>query len=205
MKKNSLVFQFKITLDDINPVVWRRIQVPIKYSFWDFHVAIQDSMGWLDYHLHQFVFTGPYKKVSYIGIPDDEGYDDIKIHPGWGLKISDHFRTPGDEMKYEYDFGDGWSHQVLLEGILLAESNKKYPICIEGQRACPPEDCGSIPGYYELLKTLKKGKGPEFEENKEWLKGHAKCYWPYNPDEFSPEKVKFDDPKKRFRIAFKEK
>ncbi|MFZ2961067.1 MAG: plasmid pRiA4b ORF-3 family protein [Candidatus Ozemobacteraceae bacterium] len=203
MAKNSdVVYQFKISLQEIEPVIWRRIQVPSKYSFWDLHVAIQDAMGWLDYHLHAFRYKRPHGRVmEEIGIPDDD-FDDIKVTPGWTVKIADFFKVPGQTIIYAYDFGDGWMHEILLEGILLADPKMIYPACLAGAGACPPEDCGSIPGYYELLETLKKRKGSEFEEMKTWLKGHAKNYWPYDPANFSPDEVKFDDPKKRFKIAF---
>ena len=80
--KNHLIYQFKITLYEIEPRIWRRIQVPVKYSFWDFHVAIQDSMGWLDYHLHAFRFRPKHKrKFIEVGIPGDD-YDDIEVIPG---------------------------------------------------------------------------------------------------------------------------
>jgi hypothetical protein len=203
-KKNHLIYQFKVTLNDIKPPIWRRIQVPDKYSFWDLHVALQDSMGWLDYHLHVFRIDGLRRsKMLEIGIPDDEVDEDV-ILPGWNIPIRNYFREPGEVALYEYDFGDGWEHEVLLEGILLKEKGVKYPRCIAGERACPPEDCGSVPGYYDVLDVLRNPDHNEYQETIAWLKGHAKNYYPYNPDEFNPGQVHFDDPKKRWRIAFSE-
>ncbi|MBM4305550.1 MAG: plasmid pRiA4b ORF-3 family protein [Deltaproteobacteria bacterium] len=200
--KNHLICQFKVTLKDIQPPIWRRIQVPDKYSFWDLHVAIQDSMGWLDYHLHVFQIHGLRRsKVVEIGIPDDEIDEDV-ILPGWNIPIRDYFREPGNTALYLYDFGDGWQHEVVLEGILLKEEGIKYPRCIAGKRACPPEDCGSIPGYYDLLNVIKNPKHDEYDEMIAWLKGHAKNYYPYDPDRFNPEQVHFDNPKKRWKYAF---
>lgn len=153
--KNHLIYQFKVTLKDIQPSIWRRIQVPDQYSFWDLHVAIQDSMGWLDYHLHVFRIPGLHRgKAVEIGIPDDEIDDDVII-PGWTIPICDYFREPGNTAMYAYDFGDGWLHEVMLEGILIKEKGVKYPRCIAGERACPPEDCGSVPGYYDLLDIIR--------------------------------------------------
>ena len=201
---NRLVYQFKITLTEIEPPIWRRIQVPAKYSFWDLHVAIQDAMGWLDYHLHAFR-TKPKskKKPIAIGIPDDE-FDDEVIIPGWKVSIGEYFTEPGQAMLYEYDFGDDWRHEVLFEGILLREKNVAYPRCLAGERSCPPEDCGGPPGYENLLTILRDHDHPEYEDYVEWLKGHAKNYWPYEPDKFRLEKIHFDNPQERWKMAFSE-
>lgn len=200
--KNHLVYQFRITLMGIEPSIWRRIQVPAKYSFWDLHVAIQDAMGWLDYHLHAFRARQRSKGRSMeIGIPGDEGEGEIVI-PGWEVSITDSFTEPGQTMVYEYDFGDGWNHEILLEAILLKEKGIAYPRCVGGERACPPEDCGSIPGYYRLLESLRDPTHPEYEDHIAWLKGHAKNYHPYDSERFDPEEVHFDNPKQRWRIAF---
>jgi hypothetical protein len=206
MNANTMVYQFKITLLDILPPIWRRIQVPCKYYFWDLHVAIQDSMGWLDYHLHVFRFRGSHKNDGIeIGIPNDEMNDNIQdnvILPGWEIKISEYLTEPGSSMLYEYDFGDSWEHELLLEDISPKTIDTKYPRCLAGERACPPEDCGSVPGYYRLLEILKDPKHKEYKETNDWLKGHAKNYYPYHPDEFKPDKVHFDNPSKRLKNAF---
>lgn len=202
MSNSNLIFQFKITLAGISPSIWRRIQVPKQYSFWDLHVALQDSMGWLDYHLHLFRIRKHHEKRAVeIGIPGEEMDDNITL-PGWEIKIAEYFTEPGNEALYEYDFGDSWEHELLLEGILLKEKRVRYPRCIAGERACPPEDCGGVPGYHRLMKILGNPKHGEYQETVNWLKGHAKSYHPYRPDEFEPEKVHFDNPKKRWKIAF---
>jgi hypothetical protein len=200
--KPNIIFQFRFELLGIEPSIWRRVQVPSKYSFWDLHVAIQDSMGWLDYHLHAFRVRMPHKrKIVEIGIPTDDYFDE-PILPGWQIPITDYFTEPGKSAPYEYDFGDGWEHGILLEGILLKEKGARYPKCVAGERACPPEDCGGVPGYYELVEILKNPKHPEFRDHIGWLKGHAKNYYPYEPDQFNPEKVEFWHPKKRWKMAF---
>ncbi len=200
--KPNIVYQFRIELLEIEPPIWRRIQVPSRYNFWDLHVAIQDSMGWLDYHLHAFHVRMPHKKKMVdIGIPDDE-LDEEEIKPGWEIPIAHYFSEIGDEALYEYDFGDSWIHHILFEGVLLREKGGKYPKCIAGERACPPEDCGSVPGYYELLEIIKNPDHPEYEDMNEWLKGHAKNYYPYDPDKFDPSAVYFWNPKKRWDMAF---
>jgi len=106
---------------------------------------------------------------------------------------------------YEYDFGDCWVHNVLLEDILPKEKGVKYPKCIAGERACPPEDCGSVPGYYQFLEIIKNPAHHEYRDTIDWLKGHAKNYYPYDPDGFDPEQVHFWNPKKRWQIAFSER
>lgn len=203
MRKLHLIFQFKVTLLEIEPFIWRRIQVPADYSFWDLHVAIQDVMGWVDYHLHAFRCPKLDKKSAEIGIPI-EPMEDIEVLPGWEVVITEYFKTPGDKVQYEYDFGDSWEHELLLEGILLKDETVQYPQCLAGERACPPEDCGGIGGYYELVEVLKQPWNEEYESIIGWLQGHVKKYHPYNPDEFLLKKVRFDNPKQRWAKAFLE-
>lgn len=203
-KKPARVMRFRITLDGIKPPIWRLIDVPEAYSFWDLHVAIQDSMGWLDYHLHSFNTPRGHDRIrSNIGIPDHEL--DNGVVAGWEVPLSSFFVEIGDRLEYEYDFGDGWSHEIMLVGILLKEPRLKYPLCVDGRRACPPEDCGGIEGYEELLKVLADSSHDEHKDMVEWLTGHAKNYWPYKPDEFDPGSVKFDNPKKRFKVALSQR
>lgn len=198
----QLIYQFYISLREIEPPIWRRIQVPDTYTFWGLHVAIQDAMGWLDCHLHAFRLRPKHKReIVEIGIPN-EAWDDLDTLPGWEIKISTYLHEPGPWMEYEYDFGDGWVHDVLFEGILVKEKGARYPKCLGGERACPPEDCGSIPGYYELLEILKNPEHEEYEEMISWLKGHLKNYYPYDPEAFEPEKVRFSNPTTRWKKAF---
>jgi hypothetical protein len=192
------ILRFHVELNGISPSIWREVEVPATYSFWDLHVAIQDAMGWLDYHLHAFrVDTGGGKSVS-IGIPDLELFDDTEELAGWEISVTDHFNEPGQTCQYEYDFGDGWDHTVQLVGIMMREKGRRYPRCIDGARACPPEDCGGIWGYHELLEVVADPTNEEHESMLEWLGGH------YEPEFFDPKAVKFDNPKKRWRLAFEE-
>ena len=197
----KLIHQYKITLLGPQPPIWRRIQVPAAYSFWDLHVAIQDAMGWLDCHLHCFspMRKGQPNPRHRIGIPDDLEND---TQAGWQIPIGFHFETPGKTMHYEYDFGDGWEHEVLLEGVLLREKGTKYPRCLDGARACPPEDCGGTPGYEELLTVLARGKGEAYEEMIYWLGWHPGKYHPYDPEAFDPASVRFSSPGRRWNRAF---
>lgn len=175
----KIIYQFKITLQDIEPVIWRRIQVPSKNSFWALHVAIQDSMGWLDCHLHAFRMKRRHaRKKTMIGIPMDA--DDPAL-PGWDIRIDMYFIEPGQTAEYEYDFGDCWQHEILFEGILLKEKDKDYPLCLDGSRACPPEDCGGTTGYSNLLEILKDPGHEDHKRMKEWLSG---WYEGYDPETF---------------------
>jgi hypothetical protein len=194
------VFQFKITLTEIEPAIWRRIQVPAAFSFWDLHVAIQDAMGWMDYHLHAFRFRPKHKRKDIvIGIPGED-WGDEKTQAGWDIPIVRYVGDIGQPIGYEYDFGDGWVHEVMFEGVLLREKDKTFPRCIAGERACPPEDCGGVGGYFELLEILHSPNHPAYEERAEWLKGHVKCYFPFEADKFEPDQVVFSDPRKRLKM-----
>src|SRR5689334_4182350 len=103
-KKSSMIYQFKISLYDITPPIWRRIQVPESYTFWDLHVAIQDAMGWYDCHLHQFEVINPkYGDSDFIGIPGDD-WGAEKIFPGWKTPIKRYFSLVNKKANYEYDF-----------------------------------------------------------------------------------------------------
>lgn len=194
-KKFNQVYQFKIMVKDIKPPIWRRIQVPETYTFWDLHVAIQDAMGWLDYHLHEFEMVDPSSglKVN-IGIPDDDYGQEIL--PGWKQKIAEYFSMENLSADYTYDFGDNWVHKIQLEKILPREKDVNYSICIKGRRACPPEDCGGAWGYEDFLKIIKDPNHEEYERMLEWV-GRG-----FDPEYFDVKDVHFDDPYKRYEAAF---
>ena len=195
----SMVFQFRITLRSIKPSVWRRIQVPGEYSFWDLHVAIQDAMGWLDYHLHQFdVMDFGSRRIMQIGIPDDEFPMEPEVFAGWEVPIAGIFTEAKQKAGYLYDFGDEWQHVVLLEEILPLEADVNYPRCTGGKRRCPPEDCGGIGGYSDFLEIIADPADVEHESTLEWVGGS------YDLDDFNPADVHFDDPAARYLYAFSE-
>ena len=190
------VYQFKITLEELDPPIWRRIQVPETYSFWDLHVAIQDAMGWTDSHLHQFEMMSPKTGEDVeIGIPDEEWEDEVQTLAGWEQKIADYFSSKNPTALYIYDFGDNWEHTVVLEEILPRAEKTEYPLCLEGERACPPEDCGGAWGYVDLLETISDPDGEEYEDTIEWLGGD------FDPEYFDPVDVYFDDPEERRKFA----
>lgn len=191
MSKN--IYQFKITLKEIKPPIWRRLQVPEDYSLYDLHVAIQDSFPWSDYHLNQFsTVTVKESERKYYGFPDPDN-DWQKITLEWEAKIKDIFQIDGNKsLNYDYDFGDGWEHRIDLEEILPVGKGIKYPRCLDGRRACPPEDCGGYPGYDNLLKVLKNPQDEEYQEICDWLgieKGDN-----YDFEYFDPQQIEFRNP-----------
>jgi hypothetical protein len=198
------IYQFKIGLKELEPEIWRRIQVPESYSFWDLHVAIQDAMGWLDCHLHEFRISDPASNTLFtIGLEDDDYTDPAETLPknfleGHKVLIREWFTQDNNHADYLYDFGDSWEHGVTLEGIFLRQPGTSYPVCIAGEQTCPPEDCGGIHGYMELLAALGNPRHPEHAEMKEWVGREFK------PGFFDPAAVKFDDPKERWKMAMED-
>jgi hypothetical protein len=155
-------------------------------------------MGWLDYHLHHFEIRGKGKrKESHIGIPDFHRMEEPEeVYPGWEIPISVYFNDLGVSAKYIYDYGDFWEHSIKLEGYMYREKGIKYPICIGGDQACPPEDCGSVSGYFNVIETLSDPKNDDYKEMKTWVGEN------WHPEKFDKNKVKFDNPYKRWRTAF---
>jgi len=192
------VYQFKITLLGTSPPVWRRILVPESYTFYDLHVAIQDSMGWQDYHLHRFeikkkIPMGGHRLIrieSPFSGPDLFGEQEQQYTTEVLLK--QFFINEKCKARYIYDYGDGWQHEVLLEKIFPKEARVKYPVCLDGKLSCPPEDCGSIPGYYQCIEAIK---------NQDNSDGLLDWLGDWKPDNFDPKQVKFEDPKRRLKRA----
>lgn len=194
---SRLVFQFLIALLGVEPLVWRRIQVPGGYSFWDLHVAIQDAMGWQDCHLHEFQLHDPESSDQVrIGIPDEgDPYGAVTL-PDHEIPISSYFSYYNIAALYSYDFGDGWRHVIAFEAFLQPEKNVQYPCCLSGERKCPPEDCGGVGGYGIFLEAIQDPDHEDHDRYLTWYGGE------FDPDEFDPAQVQFDDPTERWRIAF---
>ena len=167
------VYQVKVTLQYIDPPVWRRIQVPGDIKLGRLHRVLQAVMGWEDCHLHQFVAGD----IMY-GTPDPTFPDEIRSERNVRL---DKIASAGDALIYEYDFGDGWIHRLEIEKTLAPEPKVRYPRCLDGARACPPEDSGGPPGYENLLEILQDPGHEEFEETCEWA-----------GDDFDPEAFDVD-------------
>lgn len=180
-KKGDLIYQFKITLLGAEPPIWRRIQVQ-DCTLDKLHEHIQTAMGWTNSHLHQFEIDG-----ERYGDPEllDDGFDDFECVDSTKTNLSQILPTTGKRFafKYEYDFGDGWEHEILFEGSPPLDPKAKYPLCVEGERACPPEDCGGIWGYGDFLEAIRNPKHEEHENMLEWIGGR------FDPDEFHAKKA----------------
>ena len=155
------IYQLKITLTDVTPPVWRRVLVPAGYTLDRLHRVIQYAMGWQQCHLHCFDIDG----VQY-GEPDPEGEPAVRDELDHRL---DKVAAKGSRFRYTYDFGDWWDHDVLVEDVLAAELDERYPRCVDGARACPPEDVGGVFGYAELLTALADPGHPRHAAMREWL------------------------------------
>ncbi len=179
-----------------DPLVWRRIQVPESYSFWDLHVAIQDAMGWKDYHLHEFILieskTGRLKRI---GIPDEDMRDERPSVAGWKVPILRYLTDGTDPVRYRYDFGDDWEHTLEFEEVVPNDGGV-YPRCVGGAGACPPEDVGGTHGYAEFLQAIRDVRHPERDAMLQWAGGS------FDPNAFDPKAVRFDNPQERWKIAF---
>jgi hypothetical protein len=177
-------------------LVWRRIQVPEHYSFWELHVAIQDAMGWHDCHLHEFRVALTQHGELRIGIPDPESPKERPCSAGWEVRVSEHVRPQMPPVSYLYDFGDDWEHELTYEGLVARETSARYPRCVDGANACPPEDCGGVGGYEAFLLAIRNTRHPDHDEMRQWFGG------PFNPEAFDPTIVVFDDPRRRWEKAF---
>jgi hypothetical protein len=156
MKKNiKQLYQFKVTLAESKPPIWRRVIVPAEFTLNDLHDVIQACFAWDHSHLFDFEILG--------GLFNDQSPSSLarKLH---SLKLS-----VKDKLKYTYDFGDNWLHILLLEKVLPYDERHSYPYCVTGKRAAPPEDCGGIWGYDYKLEVLANKNHPEYEDISEWM------------------------------------
>jgi hypothetical protein len=156
------VYQLKVTLKGSKPPIWRRLLVAGNTNLRKLHDILQTTMGWDGAHLHQFIVGG-----EYYGVPDPEYLEDL--HDEKKCKLNQIVADEKSKFHYEYDFGDSWVHEIVVERILPPEPGKYYPVCITGKRSCPPEDVGGIWGYADFLETLKNPEDPDYEELLEWV------------------------------------
>lgn len=171
MTAKTQIFQLKIQLLGIRPPVWRRVLVPGDMNLAELHDVIQTAMGWTDSHLHEFDVAGarygvPYQDWDMDGVADESR---VKL-----------FRAAweGDRLRYDYDFGDGWEHDVKVEKVFDPQPTTRYPCCVGGRRACPPEDVGGPWGYQTFLAAIADAGHDEQEEWVEWVGGG------FDPTEF---------------------
>ena len=166
------VYQLKATILGISPPVWRRVVVPEDITLARLHEVLQAAFGWWDCHLHEFEVDG----VRY-GVDDGEGWQPPKNEERARLsKVT----RPGSAFSYSYDFGDDWRHKVVVEKAFPAEPGVRYPACIGGRRACPPEDCGGPWGYRDFLAAIADPDHDEHDSMLEWVGGR------FDPGAFDP-------------------
>lgn len=181
----GLVFTLKITLLGIKPLIWRRVELT-DCTLEELHYVIQYAMGWEDAHLHEFLIDGRrFQPVSWFGVEmswnefcdDYESTEDTRMSDV--IPVSGKMPFP---FTYTYDFGDDWEHQVVVESIESRDAVAEAPVCLAGERACPPEDCGGVWGYQRLLELRRDPNNPESKELSEWLDS-------IDPEQFDPDEV----------------
>ncbi len=195
------IIQLKITLQRSNPAIWRRILVEKNVTFYGLHEIIQIAMGWENCHLFEFDvngirfnqpednFNGDFNDLGLENIEDEDDTDSEEDDEDEMTEFDINDFKKGDELDasyvalgqvltsstkkftYVYDFGDSWTHEITIEKFLPVDAKRDYPVCLAGENQCPPEDCGGIFGYYNLLEILKNKKHPEYRSMREWLDG----------------------------------
>jgi len=168
-----MLYELKVQLQEIEPPIWRVLRVPSRTSLSKLHKVLQRAMGWENYHLYLFKVEG-----KRYGEPSTEW--DIEVLDSRKMTLEKIFSGGRTSFLYEYDLGDSWMHEITLLGTLEGEERLG---CTAGARACPPEDCGSPPGYYELLVALSDPDHEEHDSMVEWVGGK------YDPNAFDVEAV----------------
>jgi hypothetical protein len=170
-----LAFDLRVSLQFIQPEIWRLIRVPHDIRMDRLHDVLQAAFGWEESHLHQFhLIDAEGGMAGYVGRTDLRGPFDYlddgpKMQDETKRLLKNFLERPGDRIGYEYDFGDSWLHAITLATVEPQASRLTRAACLEGARSGPPEDCGGPPGYEHLLKVLKKPRHPERAEMIEWL------------------------------------
>lgn len=171
-------YQLKISLLEIEPEIWRRLLVRHGVRLDRLHQIFQVAMGWTNSHLHEFRVGD-----TRYGEPDPE-YDEGDVRDERSVGLFEVAPKVNDVFLYEYDFGDSWEHLVVIEKILTPEeSSADLPVCLAGARACPPEDCGGVPGYERFLQAIGDATHEEHGEMLAWVGGR------FDPEAFDLGKV----------------
>jgi hypothetical protein len=166
------IYRLRIALRDSQPLIHRTVDVVADTTLHKLHWVVQLAMGWTNSHLHQFIIGN----LRYSQPELDEG--ELGTLDERAVRLRDVIWEPRSVFVYEYDFGDSWEHDILIEGIFPRRSDERYPRCLDGGRACPPEDCGGIPGYEDLLRAIRDSHHPEHDEYMTWLGGS------FDPEKF---------------------
>ncbi len=169
------IYQIQISLSGTKPKIWRRLLVYSDTLLFDLHRIIQTAMGWTNSHLH--TFTDGMTDYAPEELEIEEAENSRKV------KLSTILKKEKSKIRYEYDFGDGWNHEILLEKIIKEEVGGQIPCCIKGKRNCPPEDCGGVWGYVDLLQTISNPKHEDYKSMMEWLGGE------FDPEYFDMIKI----------------
>ena len=169
----------RIELEDIEPLIWRRIAVRTSMNLKAVHRVIQAAMGWLDCHLWEF--TANERKYSVL-IPNDPDWN-ARINNAATTKLSALLATGVEGISYIYDIGDNWQHRIIIEKLKSAEPGVLYPQFLGGERRCPPEDCGGFPGYYDFLNNIASKQSKKRKAALDWYGA------PYDPDEIDEQQI----------------
>jgi hypothetical protein len=167
--------QMRVTLQEIEPPVWRRLVVPRTFHLGELHHVIQAAFGWWDYHLHEFQIGGLSFSDPELVKPEFDG--DPRVYDEREVQLLDFSRREQINFVYVYDFGDDWHHVVEFEQLLVVEPVPRLARCIDGARARPPEDVGGPHGYAEFLQSLADRRHPEHADYKRWVGGHFDPEW----------------------------
>jgi hypothetical protein len=198
MPAQRRILRLHIQLLELRPAIWRRIEIRAEATFWDLHVAIQNAMGWTDSHLHDFELPrADSEEPVWIGMPDFDQIDDRLIHCDFEERLYSRIDCEGEHFFYNYDYGDDWRHEVVVEAIAPAARGARYPRCLAGERACPPEDVGGSYGYETFLEAMRDPKHPEHNDYRDWLGGS------FDAESFDPAKVRFENPTRRLREVYR--
>ena len=163
---NSRVYQLKVTLLEVQPPVWRHFHILGENTLYDLHCVLQVVMGWQECHLHEFIIGDARYSTLYEDVDLAEGVvEDSRV------RLNQVASEEGMKFAYVYDFGDGWKHEILVQKILEPDPKGYYPVCLGGERACPPEDCGGSPGYEDFLAAIRDPKHEEHARMLEWVGG----------------------------------
>lgn len=156
-RRKRSIYRLKVTLLDVRPLIWRRIQLPGATPLDRLHRILQVVFGWQGQQEHQFVF-GDERFEENAPRSGSEAGDESRV------LLCDILHEPRDEVLYEYDFADGWEHRIVLEATLPIEESSPIPVCLAGSRAAPPEGIGGPPGYRRLLRVLANPAHPDFRD-----------------------------------------
>ncbi len=164
MANAKTVHRLKVTLRQVTPPVWRRIEVVSDMTLSELAGTLEAAMGWMGGHLHAFDAGG----TTY-ELPDEEGFGGLQTRDERKVRLHEVLPVLGAKLRLDYDFGDGWMHDVLVEAIEPRADGVTYPRCLAGRRACPPDDCGGPWGYTELLDALCDPLHPAHAERADWV------------------------------------